>query len=45
VEVQRPGFRTQTLYLFTTLTDVAQYSAADLLALYGVRWHAELNLR
>ena len=45
VEVRHPGFRTQTLYLFTTLTEAAQYSATDLLALYGVRWHAELNLR
>ena len=40
-----PGFRVQTLYLFTTLTDAAAYPALALLELYGVRWHAELNLR
>ena len=45
IVLQRPGYRTQTLYLFTTLTDAALYPAAELAALYGVRWHVELNLR
>jgi hypothetical protein len=41
--VQRPGFRPQTLYLFTSLD--AAYPAQELVALYGLRWHIELNLR
>ena len=43
VRVHRPGFRPQTLYLFTTLA--AHYPAQELVALYGLRWHIELNLR
>jgi putative transposase len=43
VRVHRPGFRPQTLYLFTTLEDL--YPAQELAALYGLRWHIELNLR
>jgi hypothetical protein len=42
--LHRPGFRTQWLYLFTTLRDAARYPAAELVARYGVRWHVELNL-
>lgn len=45
LRIQRRGFRPQLLCLFTTLTDPHTYSTADLLDLYGVRWHAELNLR
>jgi hypothetical protein len=45
VRLSRPGFRTQWLYLFTTLTDALRYPAAELVARYGVRWHVELNLR
>jgi DDE family transposase len=41
----RPGFRPQLLCLFTTLTDAAQYSLEELVKLYGLRWHIELNLR
>ena len=43
--LRRPGFRTQWLYLFTTLTDAALHPAAELVELYGVRWHVVLNLR
>jgi len=43
--LERPGFRTEWLYLFTTLTDAGLFPAAQLLARYGIRWHAELNLR
>jgi len=43
--LQRPGFRTQWLYLFTTLTDATRASVSQLVELYGVRWHVELNLR
>jgi hypothetical protein len=45
LRVQRRGFRSQMLYLFTTLRDPKAYSALDLLDLYGARWQAELNLR
>ena len=41
----RRGFRAQTIYLFTTLTDADVYPAAALLDLYGARWQVELNLR
>lgn len=43
--LRRPGFRTQWLYLFTTLDDATLYPATELVARYGVRWHVELNLR
>jgi hypothetical protein len=31
--------------LFTTLVDVVQYPMAELVRLYGLRWHIELDLR
>ena len=43
--VQPRGFRAQTLYLFTTLLNQADYPLAELVGLYGLRWHIELNLR
>jgi hypothetical protein len=43
--IQREGFRPQLLCLFTTLTDVALFSSEELVQLYGLRWHVELNLR
>lgn len=45
LEVKRPGFRPQVVYLFTTLTDAQAYPAAVLAQLYGQRWQAEVNLR
>jgi hypothetical protein len=45
LRVHRRGFRSQMLYLFTTLRDQKAYSRLDLLDLYGARWQAELNLR
>ena len=44
-QYRRPGFRTRWIYLFTTLTDAQTYSAQQLLELYAMRWHIELNLR
>ena len=41
----RPGWRAQTLYLFTTLTEVQTYPPQRLLEMYGWRWQAELNFR
>jgi hypothetical protein len=45
VRLQRPGFRSQRLCLFTSLVDKTQYSLPELLRLYGLRWHVELDLR
>ena len=45
VLIQPKGFRAQTLYLFTTLPLGADYPLEELVALYGLRWHIELNLR
>jgi hypothetical protein len=45
IRVQRPGFRVKTLIVATTLLDAEIYSRDDLIALYGARWHAELDLR
>lgn len=45
VRLQRRGFRPQQLCLFTTLPDTAQYPFHELVRLYGLRWHIELNLR
>ena len=45
VRIKRKGFRTQTLYLFITLPQSADYPVEELVSLYGLRWHIELNLR
>ena len=45
VKLQRKGFRSQRLCLFTTLPNTADYSLQELVRLYGLRWHIELNLR
>lgn len=45
MRIARPGFRTFTLYLFTTLVDAQTYSAPALAELYGQRWRVELYLR
>lgn len=42
LSVQRVGFRSKKIYLFTTLVD---FSPSQLLELYGWRWQVELNLR
>lgn len=43
--VGRPGFRTETVTLVTTLLDAELYTVEALADLYGVRWRVELNLR
>ena len=45
IQARRRGFRSQTLYLFTTLRDVHAYPPQRLLELYGRRWQVELNFR
>ena len=45
LRARRRGFRAQTLYLFTTLTDPTAYPPKRLLELYGWRWQVELDFR
>lgn len=43
--IVRPGYRTRTIVVATTLLNDEQYSVADLSELYRLRWDAEINLR
>jgi Transposase DDE domain len=43
--VGRPGFRTRTVTLVTTLLDAEAYPLEAVAELYGARWRVELNLR
>lgn len=45
VRLSRAGFRTLTLYLFTTLLDPIDCPAQQLVELYGQRWHIEVDFR
>jgi len=45
VEVKNPGFRVQSFYIVTTLTDAKTYTAADIADLYYRRWDVELFFR
>jgi hypothetical protein len=45
IRAHQRGYRPQTLYLFTTLTNLQAYPPKRLLELYGWRWQAELNFR
>jgi hypothetical protein len=45
VHLQRKGFRSLSLYLFTTLIDVQRYPLESLVELYGFRYHVEFDLR
>ena len=45
VRVIPRGFRSFTLYLFTTLVDPLQYPASELAQSYGLRWNVELCFR
>jgi hypothetical protein len=45
VKLHRKGFRPQRLCLFTTLPNTPAYCLKELVGLYGLRWHVELNLR
>lgn len=44
-DVGRPGFRTKTVTLVTTLMDADDYPLEALAELYGARWRVELHLR
>jgi IS4 transposase len=43
--LQRNGFRPIDLYLFTTLLDPVLYPLKEIVALYGLRWQAEIDYR
>jgi hypothetical protein len=43
--VDRPGFRTRSVVVVTTLLDPRQATREELAELYRARWHAELDLR
>jgi hypothetical protein len=45
VRIERNGFRPVHLYLFTTLLDPEVYTIEELVKLYNLHWHVELNLR
>lgn len=45
VNVQNPGFRTQTIFVATTLLDSREYAASCLADLYWRRWSIELFFR
>ncbi len=45
VQVEHPGFRSQTIIVVTTLLDAEEISRDDLADLYFARWNAELDLR
>ena len=45
VTVRRPGYRTRTVVIVTTLIDEHAYSSQDLTDLFAERWHCELDLR
>ena len=43
--VGRPGYRTQSVTIVTTLMDPTAYPASELARLYGLRWTVEDHLR
>jgi hypothetical protein len=45
VQVQEPGFRVESLWVATTLTDAEKYPREDIADLYRRRWMAELDIR
>ncbi len=45
VRVEKPGFRTESLVVVTTLLDPEQTTKEDLAFLYRERWNNELDLR
>lgn len=45
VRLERNGYRPVEVALFTTLLDAERYTVEELVKLYGLRWHVEVNLR
>lgn len=45
IKVRRPGYRTRSVVIVTTLLDEKKYSAEALMELFAERWNCELDLR
>ena len=45
IKIEKPGFRTKTIVVVTTILDPDEVSKEDLLDLYRQRWNNELDLR
>lgn len=45
LSISEPGFRTKSIVIITTLTDVDEFSKEDIAELYGYRWNVELDVR
>jgi hypothetical protein len=45
VHVRQPGFRVESLWVATTLTDKSEYPKEEIADLYSRRWLAELDIR
>jgi putative transposase len=45
VQVQEPGFRVESLWVVTTLTDAQEYPREEIAELYRRRWLVELDIR
>jgi len=45
VQVNQPGFRTESFVVVTTLLDAEEYTVEDLSELYRKRWLVELDIR
>lgn len=45
INVSHRGYRTQRLWVVTTLLDNKQFSRQDIAELYGYRWQIELDIR
>lgn len=44
-ELKKPGFRSRTITLVTTLLDPQKYPKRAIAELYGLRWEVETNIR
>lgn len=44
-ELKKPGFRSRTITLVTTLLDPKKYPKKAIAELYGLRWEVETNIR
>ena len=44
-QIVRPGYRTRTITIATTLLDAELFSKDEIAKLYRLRWDAEINLR
>jgi hypothetical protein len=45
ITVMRPGYKTRTVIIVTTLVDADKYPLTELMSLFAQRWYCELDLR